>query len=227
LSYPLIAREGWLLVLITLGLAVVVTLAGGVLWSLPFWLLFALVLQFFRDPPREIPREPGLVLSPAQGKVVSIGEVDDPYLKRRAQRVSVFMNAFCVHSNRIPAAGVVRGRWYYPGRFFNAALDKASLQNERNAIWVRTPDGQDMVTVQVAGLLARRVLCYVEKGDPVERGERYGFIRFGSRLDVYLPENAEISVRLGQWVNGGSDVIARLRAPGDPEGGSEAMIQEV
>lgn len=226
MKYPLVAREGWLFVLIALGVAIVVTAAAGWLWSLPFWLLSGLVLQFFRDPPREIPSEPGLVLSPAHGRVVSIGEVDDPYLKRRARRVSVFMNVFCVHSNRVPTAGIVRGRWYYPGRFFNAAMDKASLQNERNAIWVRTPDNQDLVTVQIAGLIARRILCYVEKGDPVERGERYGFIRFGSRLDVYLPESAEVSVGLGQWVKGGSDIIARLSGHDAAGPASGEMIQE-
>lgn len=213
MKHPLIAREGWLFLLIAFGVALVATAAWGIAWSIPVWVLFVLVLQFFRDPPREIPSEPGIVVSPAHGKVVSITEVDDPYLKRRARRVSVFMNVFCVHSNRMPAGGIVGGRWYYPGRFFNAELDKASLQNERNALWVRTYDGVDIVTVQIAGLIARRILCYVEKGDPVERGERFGFIRFGSRLDVYLPEDAEVSVKLGQWVQGGSDVIARVGAP--------------
>src|SRR5690606_5895339 len=210
LKYPLIAREGRLYILIALGGAIVVTAAAGWLWSVPFWLAFALVLQFFRDPPREIPVEPGAVLSPAHGKVVAIGEVDDPYLKRRARRISIFMNVFCVHSNRMPVGGVVRARWYHPGRFFNAALDKASEHNERNALWVRTAGGIDVVVVQVAGLIARRILCYVDKGDPVAGGERYGFIRFGSRLDVYLPPQAEPSVALGQWVRGGSDIIARI-----------------
>ncbi len=210
LKYPLIAREGRLYILIALGGAIVVTAAAGWLWSVPFWLAFALVLQFFRDPPREIPVEPGAVLSPAHGKVVAIGEVDDPYLKRRVRRISIFMNVFCVHSNRMPVGGVVRARWYYPGRFFNAALDKASEHNERNALWIRTAGGIDVVVVQVAGLIARRILCYVDKGDPVAGGERYGFIRFGSRLDVYLPPQAEPSVALGQWVRGGSDIIARI-----------------
>ncbi|MCZ7599113.1 MAG: phosphatidylserine decarboxylase [Gammaproteobacteria bacterium] len=210
LKYPLIAREGRLYILIALGAAIVVTAAAGWLWSIPLWLAFVLVLQFFRDPPREIPVEPGAVLSPAHGKVVAIGEVDDPYLKRRARRISIFMNVFCVHSNRMPVGGVVRARWYHPGRFFNAALDKASEHNERNALWVRTAGGIDVVVVQVAGLIARRILCYVDKGDPVAGGERYGFIRFGSGLDVYLPPLAEASVSLGQWVRAGSDIIARI-----------------
>ncbi len=196
--------------LITLGVAVLVTLTAAWWWAVPFWLLFIFVLQFFRDPPRPIPSEPGAVLSPAHGKVVAIGEVDDPYLKRRAYRISIFMNVFSVHSNRTPVGGVVRGRWYYPGRFFNAAMDKASLENERNALWIRTVSGIDVVVVQIAGLIARRILCYVEKGDPVAGGERYGFIRFGSRVDVYLPPDARVDVKLGQWVQAGSVVIARM-----------------
>ncbi len=218
-SHPLIAREGWLFVLVSFGVAVLVTAANGWAWSLPFWLVFLFVLQFFRDPPRPVPAEPGAVVSPAHGKVVAIDEVEDNYLHRPARRISVFMNVFSVHSNRVPAAGVVQGRWYYPGRFFNAALDKASTQNERNALWIRTAEGIDIVSVQIAGLIARRILCYVERGDPVERGERYGFIRFGSRVDVYLPLEAEPAVSLGQWVSAGSDILARL--PLQPERGDE------
>ena len=225
MKHPVIAREGWLFLLIALGVAIVVTLAASWAWAIPFWLLFVLVLQFFRDPPRSVPAEPGAVLSPAHGKVVSIGEADDPYLKRRALKISIFMNVFCVHSNRTPVGGVVRGRWYYPGRFFNAALDKASTQNERNALWIRTASGVDVVVVQVAGLIARRILCYVEKGDPVAGGERYGFIRFGSRLDVYLPAGAEVAVKLGEWVQGGSAVIARMNPAVEIAASGEALSQ--
>ena len=210
MNHPLIAREGWLYIFISLGLALVVTIAGSSLWSIPFWIIFAFVLQFFRDPKMAIPDEPNVVVSPAHGKVVAIGDMEDPYLKRPAKRISVFMNVFSVHSNRLPVGGVVKGRWYYPGRFFNAALDKASTQNERNAVWVQTQSGIDVVAVQIAGLIARRILCYVEKGDPVQGGVRYGFIRFGSRVDVYLPENVEVAVQLGQWVKPGSDIIARI-----------------
>lgn len=208
-------------ILIALGVAVMVTFAGGWVWAIPFWLLFAFIAQFFRDPPRQIPAEPGAVLSPAHGKVVAITEVDDPYLKRRACRISIFMNVFCIHSNRTPVGGVVRGRWYYPGRFFNAALDKASSQNERNALWIRTANGIDVVVVQIAGLIARRILCYVEKGDPVQGGERYGFIRFGSRLDVLLPPSAVVKVKLGQWVQAGSEIIATI---GTGEVTTEPMV---
>lgn len=226
MKHPVIAREGWLFVLIAFGVAVVVTLAASWPWSIPFWLLFAFVLQFFRDPPRVIPDEPGAVLAPAHGKVVSIGEVDDPYLKRRACRISIFMNVFSVHSNRTPVGGVVRARWYYPGRFFNAALDKASLHNERNALWIRTAGGVDVVVVQVAGLIARRILCYVEKGDPVSGGERYGFIRFGSRVDVYLPTGVDVNVKLGEWVQPGTAVIAHMRAAPDTVEPATVVAQE-
>ena len=227
MKHPLVAKEGWLYILIAFGLAAVVTAAAGWVWSLPFWVLFLLVLQFFRDPPRPIPSEPGVVLAPAHGKVVALNVEDDPYLKRRARRVSIFMNIFSVHSNRTPVGGVVRGRWHYPGRFFNAALDKASRQNERNALWIRTANGIDVVAVQIAGLVARRILCYVEKGDPVEGGERYGFIRFGSRVDVYLPEHAETNVSLGQWVRAGSDIIARIDVVPDKvaEGGVRSTVE--
>lgn len=213
---PLIAREGWLFVLVALGLAVAASLAAAWPWAVAAWLLFAFVLQFFRDPPRTPPAAPPgeadscIVVSPAHGKVVSIDELQDPFLKRPARRVSVFMNVFSIHSNRAPVGGAVMARWYRPGRFFNAALDKASDLNERNAVWIRTACGIDVVCVQIAGLVARRILCYVEAGDPIEGGERYGFIRFGSRVDVYLPADAEITARLGQWVQPGADVIARV-----------------
>ena len=120
------------------------------------------------------------------------------------------MNVFNVHSNRMPVAGTVTEAWYHRGTFLNAALEKASEANERNALWVRTGDGRDVVVVQVAGLIARRILCYVAPGAAVERGVRYGFIRFGSRVDVYLPLDAQPRVSLGDKVKGGSDVLAEF-----------------
>jgi phosphatidylserine decarboxylase len=215
MSHPLIAREGWLFILIALGVAIVASFTIGWMGSIACWIVFLFVLQFFRDPKRTVPSIEFAIVSPAHGKVVAIDEVEDPYLKRPARRVSVFMNVFSIHSNRAPVGGVVMKRWYYPGRFFNAALDKASTQNERNAIWIRTAQGLDVVSVQIAGLIARRILCYVDRGDPITGGERYGFIRFGSRVDVYLPMEAEIKVQLGQWVQAASDVIAILEPPRD------------
>jgi len=217
MKHPLLAREGWLFVLVSFGIAVLASFTLSWPWVVLLWLVFAFVLQFFRDPPRTVPDLPGAVVSPAHGKVVSIAEVEDPYLKRPARRISVFMNVFSIHSNRAPVGGVVMARWYHPGRFLNAALAKASLENERNALWIRTASGVDVVSVQIAGLIARRILCYVEKGDPVEGGERYGFIRFGSRVDVYLPMEARVDVKLGQWVQPASDVIATIETDDDGE----------
>ncbi|HEX9811508.1 MAG TPA: phosphatidylserine decarboxylase [Burkholderiales bacterium] len=206
--YPFLAREGWAHVLIVAVGALAVQYFGGILWALPVWVALVFVLQFFRDPPRAIPDATGLVVCPADGRVIAVGVVDDPYLKRQALRISVFMNVFNVHSNRMPAAGRVTQAWYRRGKFLNAALNKASEENERNALSIRTDDGHDLVVVQVAGLIARRILCYVQPNQAVARGERYGFIRFGSRVDVYLPAAARARVGLGDKVKGGSDILA-------------------
>ncbi len=208
-TYPLIAREGWERLAIGLAVCLFASFTiGG--WSILFWLGFAFMLQFFRDPPRKITGDAQAVIAPASGKVIRIEQVADPYLDRSCTKVSIFMNVFSVHSNLVPVEGTIKDRWYSPGKFFNAALDKASTDNERNALWLQTQSGQDVVFVQVAGLIARRILCYVEPGDEVDAGDRYGFIRFGSRVDLYLPQQSEIKVRLGQWVDSGNDIVARL-----------------
>lgn len=208
--HPLIAREGWPFVAGGVLLALVVAGLAGWGWSLPFWLATAFVLQFFRDPPREVPEDPQLVVSAADGRVVAVEKARDPWLERDALKVSVFMNVFNVHSNRSPVDGEVRRRWYHPGAFLNAALDKASEANERNALWLRTRDGQDVTCVQIAGLVARRILCDVNAGAVLERGQRFGFIRFGSRVDVYLPLDAEVECVLGEKVYAAESVLARL-----------------
>jgi phosphatidylserine decarboxylase len=152
------------------------------------------------------------VVSPADGRVVAVERARDPYLERNAIKVSVFMNVFNVHSNRSPVDGRVQKRWYNPGRFLNAALDKASTENERNALWLKTADGSDVTCVQVAGLIARRILCYVGEGDSLARGQRFGFIRFGSRVDIYVPQDAKVVAALGDKVYASSSVIATLAA---------------
>jgi phosphatidylserine decarboxylase len=210
--HPLIAREGWPFLAIAIALALAVTFFFG-WWSIPLWLLALFILQFFRDPAREVPADPGAVVSPADGRIVEVGRAQDPYLKREALKVSVFMNVFNVHSNRSPVDGVVKERWYFPGAFVNAALDKASLENERSAIWLRTPDGRDVTCVQVAGLIARRILCYVGSGAELARGQRFGFIRFGSRVDVYLPLDAEVKAAIGEKVYAAESVLAWLKSP--------------
>jgi phosphatidylserine decarboxylase len=209
--HPLIAREGWPFIAVAVVLALAVGVFIGWGWSIPLWLIAVFVLQFFRDPPRTPPAGEHLVISPADGRIVSVERVQDPYLKRDALRLSVFMNVFNVHSNRSPIAGSVREIWYSAGVFLNAALDKASLDNERNAVWIRSDAGTDVTCVQVAGLIARRILCYIKPGDALRAGQRFGFIRFGSRVDVFLPPDAVPRARVGDKVQGGSSVLAELK----------------
>ena len=208
--HPIVAREGWSFLAATVVAALAVGWLAGGWWSVPFWLAALFVLQFFRDPPRSIPGDERTVVSPADGRIVAVESARDPFLERPALKVSVFMSVFNVHSNRSPVDGEVRQAWYHAGKFFNAALDKASLENERNALWLKTVTGADVTCVQIAGLIARRILCYVKPGDKLARGERFGFIRFGSRVDVYLPPSASVKAALGDKVQGGSSILAVL-----------------
>ncbi len=207
--HPIIAREGWPFLAISLILAIAVT-AWCVTWSIPLWIIFIFVLQFFRDPGREIPQEAGAVLSPCDGRVIKVERAQDPYGQRDAILVSVFMNVFNVHSNRSPADGKVEKIQYFPGKFVNADLDKASTENERNAVVLKTADGQTVTFVQVAGLIARRILCYIKVDDALTKGQRYGFIRFGSRVDVYLPVTATVKVAIGDKVSATTTILAKL-----------------
>lgn len=206
----MIAREGWPFLGVALALAVVATAVGGWLVASPLWLVFAFVLQFFRDPARSVPGDARSVLSPADGRIVAIEPARDPWLERDCLKISVFMNVFNVHSNRSPVDGEVRKRWYHAGAFVNAALAKASTENERNALHIRTSTGHDVTCVQVAGLVARRILCYVGEGTPLARGQRYGFIRFGSRVDLYLPSGVRVNVAIGDKVRATSTQLAQL-----------------
>lgn len=207
--HPIIAREGWPFLAVSVAAAAFVSWFAG-WWSLPVWIVALFVLQFFRDPARHIPGDARTVVSPADGRIVVVENAEDPYLKRPAIKVSVFMNVFNVHSNRAPVDGEVKQIWYHAGSFFNAALDKASLENERNALWLKTTTGHDVTCVQVAGLIARRILCYVKVGDALMRGQRYGFIRFGSRVDVYLPPGSIVKAALGDKVSASSTILAIL-----------------
>lgn len=208
--HPLIAREGWPYLGAAIVVALIVHAVFGLIFALPFWLVALFVLQFFRDPPRVAPTGERAVLSPADGRIVAVENAHDPYAQREALKISVFMNVFNVHSNRVPVDGVVREVRYFPGAFVNADLDKASTHNERNAIVIETPRGTRVTSVQVAGLIARRILCYVKTGDALTRGQRYGFIRFGSRVDVYLPIDATPRVTIGDKVFATSTVLAEL-----------------
>ncbi len=211
MTHPIIAREGWSRIVIAVAIAGLAHALGGLWVAAPFWLIAILVIQFFRDPPRTIPESPGAVVSPAHGRVVSIQPTVDPFSGDPSTRISIFMNIFSVHSNRIPLAGEIVGHQYHAGRFLNAELEKASSQNERCALQIRNKEGALVSCVQIAGLVARRILTYVDIGDEVALGERYGFIRFGSRVDVYLPADSEIVAKAGKWVLSGSDIIARLK----------------
>jgi phosphatidylserine decarboxylase len=207
--HPLLAREGWPYIGASLLLSLVASWWLG-LWSLPLWLVTLFVVQFFRDPPRAVPSQADAVLAPADGRIVKIERVRDPYLEREALLISVFMNVFNVHSNRVPVDGTVERISYSPGSFVNADLDKASTENERNALVLRRTDGVQITVVQVAGLIARRILCYVKAGDVLARGQRYGFIRFGSRVDVYLPLSAQPQVAVDDKVSATRTILATL-----------------
>lgn len=207
--HPIIAREGWPFLALAIAAAIVATvILGG--WSWPFWIVAIFVLQFFRDPPRMIPQKPNAVLSPADGRIVVVEKAHDPYANREALKISVFMNVFNVHSNRSPVDGKVEKVEYFPGKFVNADLDKASTENERNAVVMTATNGQTITFVQVAGLIARRILCYVNASDILARGQRYGFIRFGSRVDVYLPLTARPLVTVGEKVSATETILAEF-----------------
>ena len=206
--HPILAKEGWPFIAGSFILALLASSSG--LWSLPFWLIFVFCVQFFRDPPRLVAGGAKSVVAPADGRIVVVEETDDPYLKRRALKVSVFMNVFNVHSNRSPIESTVLQKWYNRGGFFNAALDKASLENERCALHLKTKDGRDVTCVQIAGLVARRILNYVEAGASLTAGQRYGFIRFGSRVDLYLPLDSKVKVVIGDKVSASSTILAEL-----------------
>ena len=207
--HPIIAKEGWPYLALVGVLALLVHYLGGIAWSWPLWIIFLFVLQFFRDPQRIPAMGRDLVLSPADGRIVVVEKANDPYAGREALKISVFMNVFNVHSNRSSVNGLVKEIQYFPGKFVNADLDKASTENERNAVVINA-NGQLVTLVQVAGLIARRILCYVHIGDRLKAGERYGFIRFGSRVDVYLPLSAEPLVAVGDKVFATNTALARL-----------------
>jgi len=201
-----VAREGVPFILAAAGLSAVLFWA----WRPLGWvslLLPAFVVNFFRNPPRLVPTgPPGRVVSPADGKIVVAGP--DPGSGR--VKVSIFMNVFNVHLNRIPVDGSVERIAYFPGAFLNASFDKASEQNERNRVEIRTKEGTQVIMVQVAGLIARRILCYAEAGDTLSAGTIFGLIRFGSRVDLDLPAGTTLSVRLGETVKGGETVLGIL-----------------
>mgnify|MGYP003881408327 FL=1 len=207
-------REGWPFVAAFAAAAIVL----GWFWDPLFWIGLALTAwcaYFFRDPQRVTPVDDDFVISPADGKVSAIGPAVPPAElglgDAPVTRISIFMDVFSVHINRAPASGKVTNIAYRPGKFLNADLDKASVENERNGLLIETSHGT-LGVVQVAGLVARRILCWVKEGEDVSAGERFGMIRFGSRLDVYLPDGAVPRVYLGQIAIAGETLIADYRS---------------
>ena len=206
--HPIIAKEGWPFIVINLVLILVTFLIGSNLLVWVFCISLIFILQFFRDPARFTSADQDTICSPADGRVVFVGSVNDPYKNKLSLKISVFMNVFNVHSNRSPISGHIERVNYTPGNFFNADLDKASLSNERNSIVIVDEKGRSLTCVQIAGLVARRICCYVAPEDQVKRGERLGFIRFGSRVDIYLPENSTPLVTVGDKIHAHSTSLA-------------------
>jgi phosphatidylserine decarboxylase len=170
---------------------------------------------FFRDPDRVVPNGEGLVVSPADGKVIAVDTVSDSdYYEGTTKKISIFMSVFNVHINRVPHEGTITETRYYPGKFFSANLNKASSKNEHNAIFLKTKRGSHICFVQIAGLIARRIICQIQKGDQVRRGQRFGLICFGSRLDVYLPQDIALKVAMGDRVKAGASVLGVLKSKG-------------
>ena len=187
-------------------------LAVGWQWLGGVFFLFVLTFAwFFRDPERRVPDGAGLVVSPADGRVVEVVRAKEgETIQGAAKRVSIFLSPLDVHINRAPVEGRVGEVSYQPGRFFAAFREQASSLNERNVVRLESPDGRGFGVVQIAGVLARRIICHVNEGEKLERGQRLGLIMFGSRVDLYLPEEAEVEVNLGDRVKGGKTVIARV-----------------
>jgi phosphatidylserine decarboxylase len=163
---------------------------------------------FFRNPKRKIPSLENIILSPADGKIIHVGECEeDRFLKKKVLKVSIFMSIFDVHLNRVPVSGKVLQRSYLPGRFLVANVEKSSLLNEQNAMILETEDRLKILLIQIAGFVARRIVCYAKADDTLRRGEIFGLIRFGSRVDLYLPTEVKTIVRIGQHVKGGESII--------------------
>lgn len=206
-----VAREGWFFILPPGIIAIAIALAGPV-WAAGFFFLATLFIAwFFRNPERKIPEDKKVIVSPADGKVLKIDVVkENAILKGEYKKISIFMSVFNVHVNRIPYSGRVEAVQYKKGRFFSADLDKASSFNERNSILVKTDDGREILTVQIAGIIARRIVCWIKEGVKINKGERFGLICFGSRLEVFLPVDSTVLVKVGDRVKGGETPIGYL-----------------
>lgn len=204
-----IAEEGYLFIIPLAFFAGLTHLAGFPILAGLFFLALLFVLNFFRDPERTVPEGEGVIVSPGDGKVVEIIEDEDPLLEGPVKRISIFLNVFNVHVQRTPIAGIVEKVRYNEGKFLNAASHKASLDNEQNSLLIKSGK-HSYIVKQIAGLIARRIVCWVEEGDSLELGERFGLIRFGSCVDLFLPLDADIKVTVGDHVKGALSVIGYL-----------------
>ena len=206
-----VAKEGAIFILPLATLSLILWILWFTACAGFFSLLTLFVAYFFRDPERSIPPGEKAVLAPADGKIIKVEPCWEEYLlKGPTLKVSIFMSLFNVHVNRIPLTGRIIDSSYQTGKFIRANLDKASTMNEQNALLMETPDGTRLLFVQIAGLIARRIVCWIKKGDVVERGCRFGMIRFGSRVDVYLPANTRLQAQIGQKVLGGQTILGVL-----------------
>ena len=209
-AFP-IARAGYPLIIAAAFATAILALAQLATLALIALAATFCICGFFRDPDRLIPNEEGAVVSPADGKVILADFVEDsPFFPGRAVKISIFMSVFNVHVNRMPCNGRVKEIGYNPGKFFAANLDKASLENEHNAVFIEMENKKPMCVVQIAGLVARRIICYIQPGDNVLRGQRFGLICFGSRLDVYLPGDIMLNVAIGDKVKAGTSILGQF-----------------
>lgn len=208
----IIVAEGYPFIAFSLVVTVFVAFLGGNCWLIiPFALITFFIIWFFRNPERTFSNEEKVLISPADGKVIKIENVAvNGTIKGKFKKISIFMNVHNVHVNRAPYDGKIEAINYHKGKFLVASLDKAAEDNERNEVMIRTEDGRVIWTVQIAGLIARRIVCWVEPGMTVAKGERFGLIRFGSRVDVYLPEDTKISVQLKDKVKAGQTILGYL-----------------
>ena len=208
----IIAHEGYPFIIFSLVVTVFVAILGRNCWLIIlFTLITSFIIWFFRNPERSFQEEGKVLISPADGKVIKIENVEvNGTISGRFKKISIFMNVFSVHVNRAPYSGKVEAINYHEGKFLSANLDKASQDNERNEVMIRTEDGRSVWMVQIAGLIARRIVCWVSVGTTIKKGERFGLIRFGSRVDVYLPEDSIISVKLKDKVKAGQTSLGYL-----------------
>ena len=206
------AKEGFPFIAAAAGITLITGFLGWTPVAVAAGMITAFVSWFFRNPPRLVPQGAGLVVSPGDGKVLAVEEEFEPrYLKDRGIRISIFLNVFDVHINRIPCEGTIEDVQYQPGLFLVASKPHATLKNEQNAVMIKTVEGAKVLCVQVAGLIARRIVWWVNPKERAVRGERYGLIRFGSRMDTYLPLGTAIKVAVGDRVKGGETILGVLR----------------